>query len=789
MIKPLLNILVSSHASIIENLMIQQGNDPIYFDTETCGLHGMPITLQYQYGNNPVVIHEFWTRPVSESLLLIEMMATNPGGVIGFNITFDWFHLQKTYNTFSLFADNYGYESYPSDFIDEIAILEDKARDGPCLKPASCLDLMLEARRGSYQSTMNRNDIRVRRVPSTLAWKLAEELEKRVAIKDIYFARRADKYAPKWKVHDTDDADFKDVVLNFSPSSALKALVCDALGVKPDAVLLFANVAVDKVFNPVEYGYAPYALAVGKPGKWNGAWPAVIQHHITHWGFNELARKYAAKDVEYLPRLYEFFGKPPMDDDDSVLACAVASCRWRGFKIDTEGVKTLRKKALIQRAKTPIAPSYARRYIEDVLEPIERVALQGSTKKTILEDIAKWEDHPAAKRAQEVLDARMAAKEVELYDKLLLAGRFHASFKVIGTLSSRMAGTDGLNPQGIKKTKTVRRCFPLAWDGYILSAGDFKSFEVVLADACYADPDLRRDLQTENVCSGCKGKKTDKRGNACSDCNGTGRCAQSIHAIFGTCVYPGMSYVDVLNTKGTDDDKYTRSKSAVFAMLYGGEGHTLMTRLGVNIDDANAAYALFTQKYKKVGEERKKVFDSVCSMRQPNGIGTKVEWHEPADFIASPFGFRRYFTLENNICRALFDLAQDPPQEWRDLKIKVVRRERLQTVSGATQSALYGAAFQIQAANMRAACNHVIQSAGATLTKGLQRRLWDLQPSGVSEFKLQVMNVHDEILAPCKPDMIGNVEATVHEYVESYREQVPLIAIDWGSNLADWSEK
>ena len=68
-------------------------------------------------------------------------------------------------------------------------------------------------------------------------------------------------------------------------------------------------------------------------------------------------------------------------------------------------------------------------------------------------------------------------------------------------------------------------------------------------------------------------------------------------------------------------------------------------------------------------------------------------------------------------------MGEDPPKEWKELKIKVVRRERVQTACNALRSSLFGAAFQVQAANMRAAGNHVIQSAGATLTKGLQRKI------------------------------------------------------------------
>lgn len=846
--------------------MIEQGKGPVYLDTETCGFYGPTVLLQWAQGDGPVNLHEVWRTPAGETLQLIEAIAYNPDGVIGFNLVFDVFHLCQSYTTLLLFADRYGYDAYPEDYVDEYAVLEDPARDGPCLKPVTACDLMLVARKGPYQSTMNRGDIRIRRVPTSLAHRLATELERRIPLKDIYFARRADKHAAKWKVFDVNDEDgdvipeFKDVVLSFAPSSALKALACDALGIEPDSILLFTDVEVDKAFTPVEYGYAPFATAVGQPGHWNGAWPAVIQRHISHWAHFDLARKYAAKDVEYLPQLYEFFGRPEMGDNDSTLACAVAAVRWRGFRVDTDGLRELRKKARILAAKTPTAPGPARRYIEQVLDATEMVILKGSTKKVVLEKMASdpaWqampcpacnatgqvafgdfsevpvatdldreiseaadyaaaelEDdpapvatlvaplrgtcevcdghktvrHPASVRAQEVLDARMAEKEIELYDKLIQAGRFHASFRIIGTLSSRMAGADKLNPQGVKKTKEVRRQFPLAFEGYTLCGGDFKSFEVVLADAVYADPDLRADLQEKVTCPDCKGTG-EKRGKPCKDCEGSGQAGRSIHAIFGTFVYPGMSYDDVLATKGTKVDLYTRSKSAVFAMLYGGEGYTLMTRLGVPIEVADAAYQRFTTRYRKVGEERRKVFEMFCSMRQSGGIGTKVEWHEPADYIESIFGFRRYFTLENTICKALFDLAEKPPPSWRDVKVKVVRRDRQQTAAGAVQSALFGAAFQLQAGNMRAAANHVIQSAGATVTKHLQRRVWDMQPPGVHEFVVLPMNVHDELMIPTKPEYIPRLNEVVHETVESFRPRVPLIGIDWGNGLGSWAEK
>ncbi|RLA42865.1 MAG: hypothetical protein DRR06_13470, partial [Gammaproteobacteria bacterium] len=100
------------------------------------------------------------------------------------------------------------------------------------------------------------------------------------------------------------------------------------------------------------------------------------------------------------------------------------------------------------------------------------------------------EPHPAAKYAQDCLDARQAAKKVEMWDKLLLAKRFHASFKIIGTFTSRMAGADKLNPQGIEHSKESRSQFPLSFGDLVLAGGDFMSFEVSIIDAVSNDENL-----------------------------------------------------------------------------------------------------------------------------------------------------------------------------------------------------------------------------------------------------------------------------------------------------------
>lgn len=824
----------------------------IFLDTETCGLHGMAVLLQYAEGDGPVILHEIWREPVGKTLELIEYITDN--NVIAFNLVFDWFHLCKIYTVFQLLAEKYGEDVIPVDYIDEIVELEPLGQDGPCLKPAGAFDLMLHARKGPYQSTMDRGDIRIRRVPTKIAWMLAEELGERIPLKDVYFARKKNK-KERWKVYDiTDDfgdvvPDFKDIVLKFAPSSALKALAGDALGVED--VVKFDEVELDKSLRPFEVGWAPTAKGAAKAAQWvrdkksphkkfptvdesvlpeaqsekkYNTWPLVIKHHIMHWAFNRAAREYATKDVEYLQQLYDEFGQPDINDNDSVLACQVAAARWRGYSIDIASVKRLRNKLAGELKSCPFnfqSSAVCRKYLEQVLSPIERAVLKDakgniSTKGIILEEIAKWtisdvcdacygegcndcddgmvpgdEIHPAAERAKYLQHLRQSKKRLELLDKLIIAGKFHASLKIIGTLSSRMSGADGMNPQGIPHEKEFRQLFTMYHDGEVLTGGDFSGFEICLMDAAYNDPVLRAKLQEKRPCYECGGKGVtgvDMAAVACEECGGEGETYTKIHGLFGTYLFPGMSYDDILATKKMKgaEGKYDRAKAGVYAVAYGGEAFTLQTRVGIDPEAAEEAFQMWCEDHKVWGEERRRIFDMFCSMRQPNGPGSKVYWNDPADYVESMFGFRRYFTLENTITKTLFEMAEDPPERFKRLTFKVMRRDREQTAVGATRSALFGAAFQIQAANMRAAGNHVIQSSGATTCKALQCRIWDYQPQGIHPWKVQPLNIHDEIMCPTVPELLPNVYETVDVFMSQLKETVPLAEIDWDKRLKSW---
>lgn len=254
-------------------------------------------------------------------------------------------------------------------------------------------------------------------------------------------------------------------------------------------------------------------------------------------------------------------------------------------------------------------------------------------------------------------------------------------------------------------------------------------------------------------------------------------------------LFPGMTYEQVCATDGHSDGPYDKGKKGIFAIFYGGEAYTLITRLGVQQEIAERAFQGLTKRFKGIGRFGARIIEEFGALRQPNGIGTKVIWKEPKDYVESFLGFRRYFTLENRVMKALFELAQNPPTEWKNLDIKVIRRDRIQKVGGAVQSALYAAAFGMQGRNIRAAKNHHIQSPGAEITKAAQRALWDLQPVGVHVWIVRPLNIHDELMCPTAKGHESAAREAVNGVVQYYRKHVPLLAIDWIDNIKNWRGK
>lgn len=795
-------------------------------DTETCGFHGPIVLLQYAQDDGPVILHEVWREPIADTLALLERIAEE--GIIGFNLSFDWFHICQLYTTLKLYKERHPYDLMPE--IEKYAECESDARFLGCLKPKTACDVMLHIRKGPYQSTMDRKAIYIMKVPKDLGYHLCGLLNRLLPFRPLFFARRK-KPAPIWQIQQhKKDQNFVNIYVKFAPSTALKPLCEDLFKVD---LVRYSDIEVPPEYRPLELGYAPFAKAMQKLdvwkgqqkkkfcGPWKGAWPQFIQRHIDHWSSHPSARKYAGDDVELTRKVYNYYNFE-CGDDDSVLACMVGAIRWKGYAVDLKGIKELRdiaeKKLWMSNGEkdifgnpimilVPRAPTVVLPWLQQVMLPEEQLGLidfgkDDSTDKEALDEMIKW-DSPVSVRAKLTREARKAAKEIEMYDKLLIAERFHASFKVLGTLSSRMSGADKFNPQGIKKTKVVRSKFPLADSDRILCGGDFSGFEVTIADAVYDDPDLRTALQEMRPCHYCRepyldlhsgeqkldetGNKMWLRGAGCDKCEGTGLEETKIHGIFGTFIYPGKSYDDIIESDGKDPDYYTISKSGLFTWLFAGTEYSFQQRLGIPLEQGRAGILAFSKRYRRVGETRNQTMEDYSPVVKEKD--SRISWRKHKTSVTTLFGFDRFFDLEFQVLSTLYKLASEPPEEWKQITKLVRRGDRTQTASGATQSAIYSACFRLQGRIARAAINTPIQGTGAQATKRVQAAICELQPAGYHEWIVQPANIHDELMCPTHPDYVDRVAEITANEVGIMKKVVPLMKLEWKIGLASWAEK
>jgi hypothetical protein len=646
-----------------------------------------------------------------------------------------------------------------------------------CLRPMGVLDLMLYGRRHKeLQLLMKQKPIVLRKVSVHIVEPLLAELDKRIELPSILFAnsgkvwkvKRLHKGTGKEIAPDqknaVPDEDFVNLVLNFSPNKGLKSLAKNLLGM--DDVITFEE-QFKGLKKPKEYSWDP----------WSSVWVDCISSHLQHWTNNKVARRYAEDDVTMTYRLFQYFFQSQSDldlpvvnncfnDPDSVLAFHIGNVHLRGYGVDVPRAKMLytKRARLIARGRRLVqftSPKKCLAYLHEVASPIEKAMVKGSDGETL--KLLKCTGNPdLARRANLIIKMRKWSSENTLLAKLIQVGKMHVTFKVTGTKSNRMSGgsiegrNGSINPQGIPKGP-IRKVVTFRLGDEELSSGDFDGFEVSIAEAEYHDVNLRKDLLT--------GKK--------------------IHGLWGMSLFK-LTYEAIVAMKTL----YDKAKTSFFARLYGAQEGKLAQVTGLTIDQVRQASKDFGERYPGVKESQDKVIREHTAMSQVNGIGTAIEWVEPKLYVESFLGFRRFFTLEYKVMKALFDLAQELPISLSSINICIKRRDRIQTVSGALQSALFAAAFGLQSAIMRQANNHKIQSPGGEITKELQFRLVDtFQPKGIHKFYISPMNIHDEEQVPHVPEIRQQVTDLVNNFIKEKSEQVPLISMCFKNNLNNWGDK
>lgn len=746
-----------------------------FYDTETCGFYGMALLIQYAKDEGEIKLHDVWSEEIGKTLDLIEDLMDE--GVCGYHLAFDHFHLSKLYTTFSLLPR----DKKPESIVHDVYLAEAEGRFGQCIKPRSAVDLMMHVRKSQFQQGMSKRVFKVMKVHKSIAAALCRYLN-RVEFPHYMHVSKSPiweiKYIKDKKDKDIIDSEFRNIVGTLRPSTGLKTICTDVFKLPATH---FQEVMPDS--QPVELGYIPWAKGIVDLPEWPtkepppgynleycGTWPIHIQIHKIHWKMKK-PRKYAMEDVEWTRKLYHYF-EDPEETYDSALTCAVASCRWRGYELDIPKIKERRASCLEKVNKTIIDPRRAKRYIMEVMDDYELDKFQDekndldSTNALTLGVVSKWvtpcaeciekmqeeftvvscekcQPTPAALRARDVIESRKWKSKALTYGKLMLGGRFHPSFSIIGTKSSRMSGADKFNPQGIDSSDEMRECFTL---GKTLMGGDFSGFELTIADAVYEDPNWHDMLLND----------------------------RKVHADFGADLYES-DYDTILN----DQPRYRKSKSGIFLLLYGGEAYGMSKKLDVTEEQAAKAEQGFFKRFPPILKRRKEIYKDYMPLRE--GV-----WHEPKDSIGSLFGHKRYYGLEFQICKLFYDIASNPPVRSDDICIRS-EKKGTQNVVDALRSAFTAAIHVIQKKAARSAINHEIQSPGACITKMVQKAIWDLQPAGVHDWVAQPSNIHDEIFAVVTPGYEDKVREAVYKKVEELQEIVPLLKITWGAGL-NWKD-
>lgn len=763
-----------------------------FMDTESVGLLGPACLIQYQFYDtktdisSDIVLHEPWKSTAGENAELIEEIINSK--VVGFNLPHDIHHLAITYNMSRIFTKSEQFNIYEYQ-----EFLKLKEMTDYCLFPKETLDLMVYGQQNEFQAIMKQKPIKLKRVPKVLAQDLVKELTKRVQLNPLYFAGMKGGY--HWEINDIwslrhpdekmrgrqvtpedrkkdnirIDNDFVNLTLPFNPKKGLKDIVQHILGVDEAEKFDLSGLKKPRTrfWNPKE----------------GDDWIDVFDEWKDMWEHDPFQREYARNDVVYTRKLYEYFKCPDGDSNTDVIAAMLGNSYQYGFDIDLEKTGKLfaEKLDIVDLSKEYVNVNAHRQVTKWLAEGqpefIKEEIISAGSAKAVLEAYSQpanlgddEEDESAdllRTKAQSILGWRHAEQWVRLLEKLLIAKKMYVQFKPSGTKSNRLSGGsmegkgESINPQGIPSQDEFRECITFTNDARMaLSGGDAKSFEVVIMCKVYDDPTLNKEMA--------EGLK--------------------FHALFGSLIYE-CTYEEMLSKAWKD--KYNRAKTIVFRKAYGGQDPAEFARIaGVSVEQYLRAEVVFEQKYPKVRESREAIQEDYRALKQLDE-GGKVTWDEPKEYVDSFKGFKRYYTAEIEVMRALFDLAQKLPQDMVDKgkHIKVMRRDKIQSASGATMSSLFGAAFAVQGQIERSASNHKIQSAGAEIIKELQAdMIRKFQPRGIHSFMCVPFNIHDELQVVHDRTLTQEIEDYVRDFVKEEEKELPMFDMGWTKEGANWSE-
>lgn len=530
------------------------------------------------------------------------------------------------------------------------------------------------------------------------------------------------------------------------------------------------------------------------------------EEYLTAWSENEKILDtpghpfllYARKDIEYLILLDRFFSFPEPALNDSISEI-VAWTRFHGFGLDLIGLRnyigTLEKKVqdlnqefsgFVDLTSPSQRLSYlnsryglglrstGKKYMARIKRTLKSSEAIGNLGVGIFADETSL--NPLAGKALEDIEKiekyNAYVQRLNQAKKLAEAGRAHPDFREIGTASGRMAGSGGLNFQGIDRSKYgIRSFFRLS------CGGDFDSLELNLAAYLYSDPEMQEELKHMDM-----------------------HLKTSL-----TLFNPSLSYSEALKIK--EDKTHERfsevkekrqiGKLINFSKLYFcsvKRTEDILSEAGLSLLEARAKakeiYTSFDSRFpalKTFGEKLEKL---ICTLSPDSWETAEEDVSRMNESVENCFGFKRFFSFEKLLCSLFVSdsgierVAREEAERLGIEKEKIVRSELkgLQTIGNSVLSARLGAVLNIQRAVFRAAGNHIVQSSGADLTKRLMADVWN-------DHRVPVMNIHDEILIPEGfEEKIEGVQETLKVFLKKYQTLIPTLSMSL-EKMGLWSEK
>ncbi len=491
------------------------------------------------------------------------------------------------------------------------------------------------------------------------------------------------------------------------------------------------------------------------------------------------ALTYARKDIEYLHLLEDFLltknspEKLEPNYNDTVTHI-VAFTRYYGVEVDIEKAKIdneelEKEKGEIEKKIGINLRSFPQRkaLLKSCLIPIYQEPVGDnlvSTAIPILEQLLI--DDLISPGKEEVISGLIKygsiCQVLKQYETILLGnGRFYPDFRVLGTITDRMAGTSGFNCQGVSKDAKIRSVIKTT------CSGDFDALEVIIAAHLYQDENLLREIR-----------------------NGEDPHTNTVSRIFEQ--FRGRKLTELMKIKGdkshpeyADFSKCRNdSKGIFFGVLYGSEPMKQGEQLRTTPEKAEKIMEEhFFAHYPSLKKSREDLQRAYCTADFDTWRKDSID--KMKRYTENLYGDRRWIDFEVNVASWFWKNADKYANLIpRSEKRRVIRMQAKgpQEIRQTVRSACLGATSKIQKSVSRQLGNYPIQSTGARLTKELMCEIWRF-------YKVPMFNVHDEVnLGHHELIDTPGISRRVQDFVEKKRELIPHLSMDFGP-AKTWADK